>query len=209
MTSRKYLLKKSNIYAIVDIDNLKGKNLSNFIYKCLKNKIKIFQLRSKKSSWEKVLDKSKFLKKVISNKALLIINDYPEICALVGGDGVHLGQKDLPVFLAKQILNNSILIGKSTHSIRQAILAKKEKVDYIGFGPIFKTNTKRIKPIGIKQINKLSKLMNIPFFLIGGINFSTLKDIKLNKTKRIAVSNALCKSRNLKLDIAQLKSNLN
>ena len=67
----------------------------------------------------------------------LVINDFPEVAADVGAEGVHLGQDDIPVERAREVAGYRTVIGKSTHSVAQAMAAAAEDTDYIGFGPIF------------------------------------------------------------------------
>ncbi|MFC1645619.1 thiamine phosphate synthase [Candidatus Omnitrophota bacterium] len=203
-------LKKSGIYAILDIKTCHKKNTTKLTQNLLKNNIKIIQLRDKDSAWQEVLRKAYRLKKIINDKALLIINDFPQICILTGASGVHLGQKDLSLKFARKILGDNKIIGISCHNIKQAERAQRNGADYIGFGPIFKTPTKKYcKPIGTKEIGILKKKVKIPFFLIGGIDTQQLKTIKSHKINRIAVCRALCQAKDLNKKIRQLRSYLN
>ncbi|MBL7196879.1 MAG: thiamine phosphate synthase [Candidatus Omnitrophica bacterium] len=207
---KKIALKKLDIYAILDIKTCRKRNTSKLTQDLIKNNIKIIQLRYKNSSWQEVLKKAHQIKRDIKNKALFIINDYPEICILTDASGVHLGQGDLSLKFARNILGKNKIIGISCHNIRQAELAQRDGADYISFGPIFKTPLKKnYKAIGIKKIGILRKSIKIPFFLIGGIDTSQLKFLKSLKLRRIAVCRALCQSKNINKTIRQLRNYLN
>lgn len=160
--------------------------------------VKILQLRCKGLDDCDFLILAKKLKKLAhKNKALFIINDRPDIALLTDADGVHLGQKDIAIACARRILGPDKIIGRSTHNIVQALRAQKERADYIGYGPIFKTGTKpALKPIGINSIKSLSARMNIPFFVLGGINQGNIGRIIACGAKRIAVSQAILSCKN-------------
>lgn len=157
-----------------------------------------------------MLKNAHLAKKIIKNKAFLIINDYVDICILNNADGVHLGQKDISLESAKKILGNNKIIGISCHNVREAKLAQRQGADYISLGPIFKTPLKRErKATGLKEITTIKKEIKIPFFIIGGIDIHQMKIMQLLKIKRIAVCRALCQSKDLKEKINQLRSYLN
>ena len=210
--SKKSVLKKSDIYAILDIGSCRNRNISKFTKELIKNKIRIIQLRDKTSSYKEIFRKSLLIKKIIKNKALFIINDYPEICLLTDADGIHLGQDDLSLKFARDVLGDDKLIGVSCHNLKQAEHAQRNGADYISFGPIYKTPIKReYETIGIKKINLLKKKIKIPFFLIGGIDNSQLIKLKPFRISRIAICRALCKTKNININkkIKQLRNYLN
>ncbi len=105
-------------------------------------------------------------------EAIFIINDRVDLAMLVGADGVHLGQDDMPIAEARKIMGTDKLIGISTHNAAEGLAAAKAGADYIGFGPIFKTHTKKdaeaIK--GLKGLKALRREVSLPIVGIGGIN---------------------------------------
>ena len=186
------------------------RNLAHLVTSLIQTNIGIIQLRDKKSPFHKVFKKARVIKEILNHKALFIINDYPEICLLVNADGVHLGHNDLPVKMARNVLGEDKIIGVSCHSIGQARAAERAGADYIGFGPLFATPTKKeYKPIGTDDIRILRKILKIPFFVIGGIDCAQLEKLKPYKISRIAVCRALCQSNNIKKTIQELRTQLN
>jgi len=102
---------------------------------------------------------------------LLIINDRADIALAVDADGVHVGQEDLPLAVARKVVGPRKLIGVSTHDPQQAIEAERGGADYIGFGPLFGTSTKATgyTARGLDQLREIRRLVRIPIVAIGGV----------------------------------------
>jgi thiamine-phosphate pyrophosphorylase len=102
---------------------------------------------------------------------LLIVNDRADIALAVDADGVHVGQEDLPPAAARKVLGAGKIIGVSTHDPDQARKAEQEGADYIGFGPLFGTNTKTTgyTARGLDQLREIRTLVRLPIVAIGGI----------------------------------------
>ena len=110
--------------------------------------------------------------------AKIIINDHVDVAASVGADGVHIGQEDGSIEAARKRLGTQFLIGKSTHNLDQVMAA--QDADYIGFGPIFTTNTKAGAgaAVGIDSLTNAVRLSAIPVIAIGGIARGNLQQVK-------------------------------
>lgn len=119
----------------------------------------------------------------------LIINDRPDICLMVGAAGVHLGQEDLPVSEARKVLGPGRIIGRSTHSLEQALEADKQDVDYIAIGPVFPTESKGrpVQAIGLDVVKQVVGQVSKPVVAIGGIDSSNLSSVMETRVKRVAV----------------------
>jgi len=107
-----------------------------------------------------------------------IINDFLDIALMVGADGVHLGQEDLPVTEVKRLAPH-LMVGCSTHSPEQAARAVADGADYIGVGPVFATQTKEnvCDPVGFDYLDHVATTHEIPFVAIGGIKRHNLKAV--------------------------------
>ena len=125
----------------------------------------IVQLRGKTQEIEKLTELAAELHFITSkNDVPLIINDHAEIARWVALEGVHLGQDDMPIAKAREIAGRNLIVGKSTHSLEQAVAAQKEDADYIGFGPLFATPTKPdYPPIGLSAIRRVHDALRIDF----------------------------------------------
>ncbi len=154
------------------------------------NKVSYFQLRLKKESLKKkILIAKKVLKICKKNKVKFIINDDPYLALEVGADGCHLGQKDMDIKNAKQILKNKI-IGITCHN--SLVLSKKaflQKASYIAIGAFYKSKTKKVKyKANIEILKKIKKTIKIPVVAIGGINKKNYRNLLLNKADFLAIS---------------------
>ncbi|MGI9242914.1 MAG: thiamine phosphate synthase [Verrucomicrobiales bacterium] len=119
----------------------------------------------------------------------LVINDHPQVAANIGADGVHVGQDDMPVAAARRIVGSNKIVGKSTHSLEQAVAAQAEGADYIGFGPLFATPTKPGRPaIGTADIAAAHEQVGrIPIFCIGGVKLENLPELVGAGVRRVVI----------------------
>lgn len=110
---------------------------------------------------------------------LFIVNDRPDIALISQADGVHLGQNDLPVAEVRRLIGPAMLLGLSTHDIEQVATANTAPVDYIGFGPLFSTNSKA-QPDPVTGPGALKAALAIsrhPAVAIGGLNLERIKQL--------------------------------
>jgi thiamine-phosphate pyrophosphorylase len=117
-----------------------------------------------------------------------IVNDYADIALMVGADGIHQGQDDLPVAAVRKIAPD-MLIGCSTHSPEQAVQALNDGADYIGVGPIFSTQTKVdvCDAVGLEYLEYIVKNHDIPFVAIGGIKRDNLEQVLKRGAKTVCL----------------------
>lgn len=131
----------------------------------------VVQLRLKGAAAGEVLGVAREARKLCEGKALLLINDRPDVAKLAEADGVHLGQDDLPIGAARALLGPKALIGISTHSDEE--IDDSDGADYIGFGPIFPTQSKLgaklPPPHGIEGLARAVRRAKVPVVAIGGI----------------------------------------
>jgi thiamine-phosphate diphosphorylase len=124
--------------------------------------------------------------------ALFIVNDDPGLARELNADGVHLGQEDMPVSEARELLGPEAIIGLSTHSAEQIKAAHGEPVDYISVGPIWETPTKEGRPAtGLELIREAASSANLPWFAIGGIDAGNVGDVVEAGARRICVVRAV------------------
>ena len=123
---------------------------------------------------------------------LSIINDRPDLAALSGADGVHVGQDELSVKDARSIVGPRALIGVSTHSLEQARTAVLDGADYLGVGPTFPSGTKQFAEFtGTELLTAVAAEIRLPAFAIGGITPENLPQVLSTGVKRIAVIGAV------------------
>ncbi len=124
--------------------------------------------------------------------ALFIVNDRVDLALAVDADGVHLGQQDIPIALAREILGSQKIIGRSTTNPEEMERAIAEGADYIGVGPVYKTPTKPSKAAaGFEYVRYAAANSPIPWFAIGGIDLNNLGNVLEAGARRIAVVRAI------------------
>ena len=186
-------LSKINRKFIYLISPIKIKNNSFYVelVKIFKlKKVAFFQLRLKKERRKKKIIVAKKIQKICKKyKVKFLINDEPFLAKKINSDGCHLGQKDMGILKARNILKNHI-IGITCHNSKKFVkTAVKNKADYIALGAFFSTKTKKTKyKASVKILNWTKKTTNIPIVAIGGINLVNYKKLLLNKANFLAIS---------------------
>lgn len=161
--------------------------------------VKFVQLRMKHTPRERILETAKKMRAITAGTpTLFIVNDDPEIAAEADADGVHLGQSDLPLPVARERFPSLKIFGLSTHSPEQVAAACAVSPDYIGVGPVYATPTKEIPDatLGIETMQKMLAAAPCPAVAIGGIDASRLPTVLHAGAKNFAVVRAVCASEN-------------
>ena len=182
------------LYAILDENNFNFENLNSYIENMIKYDIKIFQIRIKSSYTEKKIKIIKSAKLLCREKnCILLLNDNAKLACDLDLDGIHIGIEDMSILEAKNILGNDKIVGVSCYNnLESALYAEKHGANYVSFGSLYKTITKK-NPINlnVSTFRKAKNILNVPICLIGGINTSNVQDvIKLN-CDLIAISKGL------------------
>jgi thiamine-phosphate pyrophosphorylase len=172
---------------------------------------KIIQYRENKKSSKEMLEEALQLKKICAKKnVLFIVNNRVDIALAANADGVHLGQDDLPLAVARKLLGKKI-IGVTAHSAQEAIVAEKQGADYVSASAIFATTTKKDagKPKGIELITELKQAVKIPVVAIGGINEENLQPVLEAGADSIVMISAILNSDNVKETVARVVERIN
>jgi len=187
------------LYAIMDLGYVERGNAARVVEQMIEGGVDLIQLRGKNKSMGELADLAAELHELAAKSSTpVIVNDYAEIARAAPVEGVHVGQDDDSIEIARQKAGREILIGKSTHSLEQARAAQAEGADYIGFGPIFSTPTKPdYAPIGLENIKRVHEEVNVPIFCIGGINIDTLQSVLDAGAKRVVMVSGLLKAQNI------------
>jgi thiamine-phosphate pyrophosphorylase len=179
------------LYAILDLGHTSGGNAASVTADLLGGGADLLQLRAKGHDAATIRRMAESLIPLCRAAGVpFILNDFPQLAAELGADGVHIGQDDGPLNAAREIMGPGKIIGRSTHSLDQARAALAEGFDYIGFGPLFPTPTKLGRPgIGLQDIAAMEREVGskIPAFCIGGIKRSNLPEVLAAGARRVVI----------------------
>lgn len=176
----------------------------------LKGGLQLVQYRDKESHDRSRLQLAQALRQLCDQyEALLIVNDRIDIALAVNADGVHLGQQDLPMDIARQLLGPHRLIGRSTTNPTELEGAIAEGADYIGVGPVYATPTKAGKaPAGLEYVRYAAEHAPMPWYAIGGIDTINLPEVIASGAQRVAVVRAIMQTDDPTLITQQLLAQL-
>lgn len=198
LSSKRTLSSLPALYPIANIDSLRQPLL--FVEQVLAAGAAILQLRSKRLDDQSFLQ---FAQKAVrirdqtwlssGQRCVLLLNDRVDLSSVSGADGVHLGQDDLPVPEARNLLGEAAVIGLSTHNRAQLEAAPQDMLDYLAIGPIFQTSSKRNPDptLGLDSLQGLSKCTHRPLVAIGGITEQNADEVFLRGAQSVAMIGAL------------------
>jgi thiamine-phosphate pyrophosphorylase len=186
-----------HLYGIIDLGYVRLiPDCNRIAQQMIEGGVDLIQLRGKGKPIDDLANVATALHEITSRFSIpFIVNDHAEVVRKVSAEGVHVGQDDDSIKVARRKAGRKVLVGKSTHSVEQARAAQREGADYIGFGPIFATPTKPdYTPIGLSQIKKVHSDVNVPIFCIGGIKLDHLKEVIAAGAQRVAIVSGLLKA---------------
>jgi len=190
----KFRLQDKNLYLVTSSDSFENDDdFLDAIASALDGGVKLIQLREKSNDAKRIIKLSKKIRELTSiYDAIFILNDRIDIAQIVEADGVHLGQDDVDIKDARNILGDKMIIGISTHCPNDAKKAAEQGADYIGVGPIFTTPTKPGRTAVTTEYAKwVAKNIDIPWYAIGGIDLENMQEVLDAGAKRIAVVRAI------------------
>jgi thiamine-phosphate pyrophosphorylase len=161
----------------------------------------LFQYRNKTASMKEAYHEALPLRQAAAKAGVLfIVNDRCDLALAVDADGVHVGQGDLPLDLARKIMGPDKLIGISTHNPEQVKEASAGQPDYLGFGPIFTPGSKldHDPVVGLEGLRAIRRLTSLPVFAIGGIQIGQVGDVMEAGADGVAVISAILKAADIR-----------
>jgi thiamine-phosphate pyrophosphorylase len=159
--------------------------------------VDVVQLRIKDAEAAEILEIGESYMAVCEERKVpFVINDRPDIALALAADGVHLGQDDLPPFVAREIVGRDVIIGRSTHSEQDIEHAIREHsdglIDYIAVGPVYETPTKEGRPgVGVELVARAAEMVDFPWFAIGGIDATKIGAVTKAGATRVVVVRAI------------------
>jgi len=187
------LTRLQGLYVIVDVQILHDRDIIGITQQAIKGGASIIQLRDKRRTGSESLDLARTLKHLCtSSNVLFIINDYVDRTLACNADGVHLGQGDMPILKARQLLPIDTIIGCSTSTLPEAHDAQSSGADYVALGSVYPTESKeQFRLAGINTLQKVSQELSVPLVAIGGINKTNIVEVVEAGANAIAVISAV------------------
>ena len=187
----------SGLYIILDPSICPVRPLVEVLKTAAEAGAALFQYRNKTASMKEAYVEALALRQAAAEAGVLfIVNDRCDLALAVDADGVHLGQGDLPLDLARRVMGQDKLIGISTHNPDQVREATAGKPDYLGFGPIFKPGSKQDHDpvVGLEGLHAMRALTSLPVFAIGGIQIDQAGEVMRAGANGVAVISAILKA---------------
>lgn len=210
-------LAKARLYGILDLGYIAEDSLERMAAQLCEGGVDIVQLRAKGRDECAIEEMANRVAPILRDAGVpFIINDFPELVPSIGADGAHVGQDDFSVADARWRAGRALagevplpIIGKSTHSVEQAVAAAAEGADYIGFGPLFPTPTKAGRAaIGMGDIARVHELVSVPIFCIGGIKLENLAEVIAAGARRVVIVSGILQARDVAAYCREAKARL-
>lgn len=171
-----------------------GKNLLDVVEAAIRGGVTAVQYREKKASTKRMIEEAAELRGLCNARGVLFfVNDRVDVALAVEADGVHLGQDDMPLHLARKILGSRAIIGVTVHNDRERAAAEEGGADYLSFAPVFATPTKpdHQTPLGISGLKHLVEAATAPSVAIGGINLENAEEVYRTGVDGVCVVSAI------------------
>ncbi|HEX9697392.1 MAG TPA: thiamine phosphate synthase [Actinomycetota bacterium] len=205
MSARRERLQAARLYLVCGGQR---PDLDSFLDLALASGVDVLQLREKQMEARPLLALAEHFRAACDRHgALFVINDRPDLAIAAGADGVHVGQDDLPPGVARDLVGDEMLIGRSTHAPAQMRAALAEPVDYLCVGPVHATPTKPGRPAtGLDSVRLAAAECAKPWFAIGGLDPQTAKEAANAGARRIVVVRAIEQAADVEGAVRALRS---
>jgi len=183
----------AGLYVIIDREALGRKDVVETCRQAIRGGANIIQLRDKLGNKSRMLNSARQIKEVcITSDIPFIMNDCMDIALASGADGLHLGQEDIPVSVARRLLPIDKLIGCSTTTVKESLQAEADGADYIAVGSIYPTQSKKsVTVVGLERLREIREAVSLPIVAIGGINADNAQNVIDAGADAIAVISAI------------------
>lgn len=187
-----------SLYLVTDSHCQEGENFYTWIETACKGGVTLVQLREKEKTGKALLEHAIKVKEITDRYDVpLIIDDRIDLALAIDAAGVHVGQEDFPVSVARKLLGPNKIVGATTKTVEQAQKAVSEGADYLGVGAIYPTTTK-VKTVltKVETLNEICHAVSVPIVAIGGLNIDNCDVLKDSPIDGIAVVSAIMKAKN-------------
>ena len=183
-----------SVYLVTDRGLARGRTTYEIVRAAVKGGVSCVQMREKLCSTREFIDEALTIRSFLADHGVpLIINDRVDVALAVGADGVHLGQSDMALQTARQLVPQGMIVGISAESVSDAVAAQKGGADYLGISPIYATPTKTdtAEPLGLEGLKAIRSTVDLPLVGIGGLNANNADAVIKNGADGVAVVSAI------------------
>ena len=193
--SRAGLARALKLYLVTDQASLRGRRLADVVQAAVQGGVSCVQLREKTLGTRDFVELALALMDLLApHQVPLVINDRIDVALACGAHGVHLGQSDMPVVLARRLLPAQVFLGLSVESMQDVQRTQRQPVDYLGVSPVFATPTKTdtATPWGLDGLRQVRHMTPLPLVAIGGIGLGNATEVLSAGADGLALVSALC-----------------
>jgi thiamine-phosphate pyrophosphorylase len=166
-------------------------SLEEAVARAIGGGINVVQLREKDLAAAQLVPLADRLRAITRDKALLIVNSHLDVALLCGADGVHLPEKGASVAATRRLVGDGLVIGRSVHSVEEAVKAEDEGADYVQVGAIFPTRSHPGPPAGLGLLESVAARVSIPIVAVGGITARNVGQVMQAGARGAAVISAI------------------
>ncbi len=183
-----------SLYLVTDRGLSRGRPTLEIVSAAVAGGVTVVQLREKTAETREFVEEALAIRTYLKERKIpLIINDRIDVAQAVSADGVHLGQKDMPIELARKIVGASMIIGISAESVADAVAAQEAGADYLGVSPIYATPTKTdtAPALGLEGLRQIRASVDLPLVGIGGLKAENAARVIEHGADGVAVVSAI------------------
>jgi len=200
----------TGLYVIIDTQALKGRSPVEAASQAIRGGARTIQLRDKLGNKKELLPVAQQLRNLCAeHNVLFIVNDYLDLALATDADGLHLGQDDLPIPVARKLLPIDKIVGCSTSSVEQAIAAESDSADYVAVSAIYPTPSKETeKVVGLERLRQIRQVVSLPVVAIGGITRDNAAEVMAAGADSVAVISAVLQAEDIEKAARELAETL-
>ena len=182
----------TRLHLVTDRSLCTETSLEDAVARAVEGGVEVVHLREKDLPPKELYHLAARLRKVTLGRALLIISDRIDIALAISADGVHLPGDSVPTYVAKKLGADRLIVGRSVHSVKEALEAEAEEADYVILGTIYKTASHPgLKPAGLGLVREVRAAVGLPVYAIGGIDASNAAEVVAAGADGVAVIRAI------------------
>jgi thiamine-phosphate pyrophosphorylase len=180
---------------ITDRRLCQGLSLEEAVVRAVGGGVNVVQLREKDLAADQLVPLADRLRAITQDKALLIVNSHLDVALLCGADGVHLPEKGPSVAVTRRLAGDGFIIGRSVHSVEEAVKAQDEGADYVQVGAIFPTRSHPgLSPAGLALLKSVAARVTVPIVAVGGVTAENVGQVMQAGVRGTAVISAILSS---------------